>query len=96
MCFFNTLARHGPMVHNCQAGYVVELAVPWEDGLKKACKREKAKYSALATAGRFSPCTSGMLGGFVATSRMSLLKKMEVRGQSHHEKTKAKQQLALD
>ncbi|KAJ8352263.1 hypothetical protein SKAU_G00237390 [Synaphobranchus kaupii] len=68
--------------------YVVELTVPWEDGVEEAYERKKNKYSELAIQAaqngwktKIFPVEVGCRG-FVATSTIVLLKKMGVRGRS--------------
>lgn len=68
--------------------YVMELTVPWEEGVEEAYERKKTKYSDLAAEASQNgwktlifPVEVGSRG-YVATSTTSLLKKMGVRGRS--------------
>ncbi len=66
--------------------YVVELTVPWEDGVEEAYERKKNRYSDLAAEASQNGWKSTIYPvevgcrGFVAASTISLLRKMGVRG----------------
>ena len=75
--------------------YVVELTVPWEEGVEEAYERKKLKYSDLAAEASQNgwktlifPVEVGSRG-YVATSTTSLLRKMGVRGRSLQQAIKA-------
>ncbi|KAL1279298.1 hypothetical protein QQF64_025971 [Cirrhinus molitorella] len=64
--------------------YVVELTVPWEEGVEEAHERKKNKYFDLAAEASQISIFAGEVGcrGFVATSITRLLRKMGVKGYS--------------
>ncbi len=68
--------------------YVVELTVPWEDGVEEAYERKNNKYSDLAAEASQNGWKTSIFPvevgcrGFVATSTTSLLKKIGLKGRS--------------
>lgn len=68
--------------------YVVELTVPWEEGVEEAYERKKNKYSDLAAEASQNGWKTSIFQievgyrGFVETSTTSLLKKTGVKGRS--------------
>lgn len=73
---------------SAHSALVVELTVPWEDGVEEAFERKKLKYSELAQQAAQNgwkvnvfPVEVGCRG-FVATSMIYLLKKIGVKGSS--------------
>lgn len=68
--------------------YVVELTVPWEEGVEEAYERKKNKYSDLATEASQNSWKTSIFPvevgcrGFVATSTTSLLRKIGLKGRS--------------
>ena len=80
--------------------YVVELTVPWEEGVEEAYERKKTKYSDLAAEASQNgwktlifPVEVGSRG-YVATSTTRLLKKMGLRGRSLQQAIKSVSQAA--
>ncbi|KAK0151659.1 hypothetical protein N1851_007037 [Merluccius polli] len=68
--------------------YVVELTVPWEDGVEEAYERKKNKYSDLAAEASQNGWKTNIFPvevgcrGFVATSTTGLLRKIRVKVRS--------------
>ncbi len=68
--------------------YVVELTVPWEEGVEEAYERKNNKYSDLAAEASQNGWKTNIFPvevgcrGFVATSTTSLLRKIGVKGRS--------------
>ena len=75
--------------------YVIELTVPWEDGVEEAFERKKNRYFDLATEAAQNGWKTSIFPvqvgcrGFIATSTTSLLRKVGVKGRSLQQAIKA-------
>lgn len=71
--------------------YIIEVTVPWEDGVKEAFNKKKLRYAELAADAQDRGWTAKVrlmkvgCRGFVASSTAKLLQEMGVQGMAHRQ-----------